>query len=138
MFLRHFCASGVAFTCGIAVVGVRGAGGQGQTGGRECCYEADWGARWARGQGHEVISLSDINVQLERENGAMNPRIEYRFQYGGDGEELVRTVREDRQEQLSSDGALLAEFPLAFVGLLDALLALCLVLFLQLFVDFFF
>lgn len=68
----------------------------------------------------------------------MNPRIEYRFQYGGDGEELVRTVRENRQEQLSSDGALLAEFPLAFVGLLDALLALCLVLFLQLFVDFFF
>lgn len=67
----------------------------------------------------------------------MNPCIENGCQYGGDGEELVRTVREDRQEQLSSDGALLAEFPLALVGLLDALLALCLVLFLQLFVDFF-
>ena len=67
----------------------------------------------------------------------MNPRIEYRFQYGGDGEELVRTVREDRQEQLSSDGVLLAELFLALVSLLDALLALCLVLFLQLFVDFF-
>ena len=85
LFRRHFCASGVAFTCGIAVVGFCGAGGQGQTGGCEGRQEADGGARWARGQGHEVFSLSDINVQLERENRALSPRIENRFQYGGGG-----------------------------------------------------